>query len=124
MTSIVLPWPAKPLSPNYRSGSHWPKTRAVKAARKLACGEAMAAGWHRLTLGDGPINLRVTFHPPDARARDRDNMIASTKAMHDGLSDALGVDDARFHPEYRFAEPKKPGCVVVEVLRPPLGVCA
>jgi crossover junction endodeoxyribonuclease RusA len=81
----------------------------------------MAAGWNRLTLSEGPIGLRMTFHPPDKHARDRDNMIASAKAMQDGLADALRVDDARFEIEYRFAEPRKPGAIIVEVLRPPLG---
>lgn len=32
-----------------------------------------------------------------------------------GIAAALGVNDARFLPSYEFAEPEKPGRVVVEI---------
>ena len=49
---------------------------------------------------DGPIPVRITFYPPDARRRDDDNMIGSFRAARDGIADALGVDDRRFRPHY------------------------
>lgn len=46
---------------------------------------------------DSPkIALWADFYPPDRRARDDDNMIASFKAGRDGIALALGIDDKRF----------------------------
>jgi len=42
------------------------------------------------------IALWLDFFPPDRRARDDDNIIASFKAGRDGLALALGIDDKRF----------------------------
>jgi crossover junction endodeoxyribonuclease RusA len=108
LTIISLPWPAKALSPNHRSRSHWPRTRALKKARETAWAltlEAKASG----TL------LTVTFNPPDKQPRDKDNLIASTKAYQDGISDALRCDDSTFDPEYHIGNPVKGGRVVVEI---------
>lgn len=108
LTLISLPWPARELSPNFRSRSHWPRTRAIGKARQVAWGltlEAKARG----TL------LAVTFNPPDRRHRDLDNLIAASKAFQDGIADALQVNDRAFRPEYRFGNPVKGGRVVVEI---------
>lgn len=64
---------------------------------------------------EGSIALTITFVPPDRRQRDHDNMIASTKALQDGIADALGVNDRRFRASYVFAEPEKPGRVEVAI---------
>ena len=46
---------------------------------------------------DSPkIALWLAFYPPDRRARDDDNMVASFKAGRDGIALALGIDDKRF----------------------------
>lgn len=111
LTIISLPWPAKELSPNYRSRSHWPRTRAIAKARReawLLTLEALGC------VAPGKL-LTITFNPPDRRRRDDDNMIASTKALRDGIADALGCDDHGFKPEYRFGNPVKGGRVVVEI---------
>ena len=49
---------------------------------------------------EGRLHLWIDFYPPDRRARDDDNMIASFKSGRDGIADALGIDDKRFicHP--------------------------
>jgi crossover junction endodeoxyribonuclease RusA len=49
-----------------------------------------------IKLPDAPINVTLTFYPPDRRHRDMDNMLASCKAGLDGLSDAIGVDDSKW----------------------------
>jgi crossover junction endodeoxyribonuclease RusA len=114
MTIITLPWPDKRLSPNARL--HWAqKGKAVRVARDMAKLLAMASGAPVLPA-EGPIRLLVTFCPPDKRRRDRDNMIAAMKSATDGIADAWRVDDARFEPTYRVAEPRKGGAVLVEVL--------
>lgn len=108
LTIISLPWPAKALSPNFRSRSHWPRTRALATARTVAWVEVFQ------TKASGKL-LTVTFNPPDKRARDLDNMIAATKAYQDGIADALGCNDSSFHPDYRIGNPTKGGRVVVEI---------
>ena len=110
MTTVVLPWPPKALSPNART--HWRAKAPVTAAYKRACWAlAMEAGMvapdvpeiapqGRAGARPGRIHLYLEFYPPDRRARDDDNMVASFKAGRDGLAQALGVDDKRFvcHP--------------------------
>jgi crossover junction endodeoxyribonuclease RusA len=108
VASIKLPWPAKELSPNYRSRSHWPKTKAIAAAR--------LAAWI-LTLeakAEGKL-ISFTFHPPDNRHRDGDNMIASAKAYQDGIAQALKVDDKHFRPSYIFADPVPGGLIEARI---------
>lgn len=97
MTELILPWPPKELSPNARG--HWSKrAKAAKSYRKTCWALAKEAGirvdW------EGDVHLWLSFLPPDRRARDDDNLIASFKSGRDGLADALGIDDKRFrsHP--------------------------
>ena len=56
----------------------------------------------------GPLDLDITFHPPDNRRRDLDNMLASIKSGLDGISDALGVDDSTWTLTIRRGETCKP----------------
>ena len=60
--------------------------------------------------------FKFTFHPPDKRKRDVDNVIASLKALIDGLADAWGIDDSEFLITYprKFAEPVKGGKIIIE----------
>lgn len=112
MTTVVVGWPDKILSPNARP--HWArKASAVKAARTEAFYATRAAvtikpTWDRVALS-------VTFCPPNARRRDLDNCIASCKGIFDGISDALGIDDSRFEPSFRMSSPVKGGAVRVEI---------
>lgn len=90
---LVLPWPPRDLSPNARI--HWRKKAPITKAYKEACWAlAKQSG---ITVPDSPrIALWLTFYPPDRRARDDDNIIASFKAGRDGLALALGIDDKSF----------------------------
>lgn len=124
---ITLPWPHPKTFPNAKRRLHWSRyqphcNRARNDARMVMRGHLNATGY--VQHDGGPIALRVTFQPPNRIRRDDDGMIGAFKHYRDGIADALGVDDQLFRPEYHFAEPEKPGCVVVEVLRPPLGVVA
>jgi crossover junction endodeoxyribonuclease RusA len=112
---IELPWPARELSPNYRSRSHWPLYRAKKAAKEQAFWatryEAPLAWKH-----DGSrIAFVITAYPPDKRDRDDDNLIASMKAARDGIAAALKVDDHLFDQRLQWGEPVKGGKVVVSI---------
>jgi len=115
---IVLPWPDKRLSPNARQ--HWAALAAVKKqarndAHVLATLAMPLKARRDIAASEGRIPIIVRFYPPDQRHRDDDNMISSFKAARDGIAEALGVDDRRFKPIYKFEEPEKPGRIEVEI---------
>lgn len=58
----------------------------------------------------------VTFHAPDNRRRDRDNIISAFKSGQDALSFVTGVDDNKFNVKYIFASPVQGGAVRVEAI--------
>lgn len=45
---------------------------------------------------EGPIELDIEFVPPNRRAHDLDNCLASLKSGLDGVADAWKVNDKRF----------------------------
>ena len=111
---ILLPWPAKALSPNARG--HWSqKSRAAKAYRMQCFLFAKKAG---LVAPAGRILLQLEFLPPNARRRDDDNLLASFKAGRDGLADALGIDDSLFVSQVQIGEVRRPGGAVRVTLSP------
>ena len=118
---VVLDWPRPQLWPNARV--HWAaKARAVAKARGDAGWMTRAAGLGGCATGAHRLCMRVTFHPPDRRRRDRDNLVAALKAAMDGVADAIGCDDARFVPTYEIGEPAPPhGCVLVSIHQPERG---
>jgi Holliday junction resolvase RusA-like endonuclease len=103
------------LSPNARV--HWAaKNRAVKLYRENCAWLTKAAGlkadW------DGFVHAAITFYPPDRRHRDQDNMVASSKALFDGVADALGINDRRFRIHPVISDDTRPGgAVLVELFR-------
>ena len=109
---IILPWPTKDLSPNARG--HWAvKARAKKAYRALCAWQAKSQG---MTRSDAKrLHLKITFVPPNRRARDLDNMLASLKSGLDGLCDVLGVDDSKWSIEISKADDRIGGFVEIEV---------
>lgn len=107
---IVLPFPPASLS-GHNTG-HWRNRSAIVRKHrdwaKLATLEAAIP-----VPDEGDILIRITFVPPDNRS-DRTNLPIRAKPLIDGIADALGVNDSRFLPEYRFLPPQKPGRVLVE----------
>lgn len=88
MTSITITVaiPPRILSPNSRG--HWAKkAKATKATRS-------AAFWAAKEVLEGPppgwmkAACRVHAFFPDARRRDSDNLLATCKAVFDGIADA------------------------------------
>lgn len=106
--SVTYPWPAKILSPNGRGGYRH-KSIVTKNTRKKSAEITHNAGLD-------PVNVanvsEVIFHPR-SDAQDKDNAVASCKALFDGIADAMGVDDVTFDPKYTMATPVKDGAVVV-----------
>lgn len=114
---IKLPFPPASLSGHAKG--HWRGKSSVTAKyREWAWAATMEA--KPVVPPEGDIELDVHFYPPDRRG-DRVNFPNRMKPLFDGIADALGVNDSRFLPSYHFHAPEKPGRVVVEVLRPPLG---
>ena len=92
---IELPWPDSRLSPNQRS-NRLAQTKVRQAARNvgyvLAFEAKAKAQWQ--PPASGFVRIVYTFHPPDRRHRDLDNLLASMKACADGVAKALQIDDA------------------------------
>lgn len=109
---IRCPWPTPALNPNKRC--HWAiKAKQVKEYRAACNWLTRQQDGHRRSYGAGDILVSITFHPPDRRNRDRDNMISAFKSGQDGIAECMGVDDSRFIPTYRVGDPVKRGCVLV-----------
>ena len=116
---ITLRYPPAKLSPNKRL--HWAARAQIVAKYRRECWAltrvVLAQHFENLsrTLNPRPLPVKITFHPPDKRRRDRDNMIAAFKAGADGVADAIGVDDADWSPTYEVGEPATCGWVIVQI---------
>jgi crossover junction endodeoxyribonuclease RusA len=105
MADIVLPYPHPCLNPN--STAHWTKKSPLKKQmRTLACALTKEAKF-------SSNHLCITFHPPDRRKRDLDNMLASIKSMLDGVADAMSIDDSNFKLTIQKSNPVKNGQVII-----------
>ena len=116
MLEVTLPWMPKALNPNQRG--HWSvKSKAAKAYRRACHLLTLEAGLRGVDW-EGDIHVWIDYFPPDRRHRDQDNMIASCKALFDGLADALRVNDKRFrlHP---YVKDEIAGMVKVRITRGP-----
>lgn len=91
---IFLPWPDRKLSPNARL--HWAALARIKRrAKNEAFWLAKEAGVGKIEAET--ISVRYAIYPPDRRARDQDNIIASLKAYADGIAQAIGIDDSKWN---------------------------
>jgi len=110
---IVLPWPPKELSPNARV--HWAKKSKAAKQYRAECFLLTKKAGIAAPLAD-EILFALEFVPPDRRKRDDDNLLASCKALRDGVADALGIDDNRFITQLRISrETVKGGEVRVRI---------
>ena len=107
--TIRLSWPNKILSSNSRT--HWAPIADAKRAYR---NEAWAVMLDANVKGN---TLEFTYHPPDKRKRDAQNVPHMLKSAIDGIADGMRVDDNSFRCIFpsTFAEPVKGGCVVVEI---------
>lgn len=109
MTTFTLPFPPSSLSGHAKG--HWrAKSGPTAKHRDWACKQTRAA--KPVVPDEGDIVIRVRFVPPDRRG-DRTNYPNRMKPYFDGIADALGVNDRRFLPIFEFAEPAKPGWVLI-----------
>ena len=90
---VILPWPHAGLSPNARV--HRMKLVSLKRKYRSQC--AWECQIQNLRKIDAEyLHITITFHPPDKRRRDLDNMLASIKSGLDGVADIVGVDDSKW----------------------------
>jgi crossover junction endodeoxyribonuclease RusA len=92
--SLVLPYPPKELSPNFRI--HWTKKIKYKDAQRDA--GYYEAFKYRGVFGKENLKLSLLFIPKTNRRHDCDNALASEKAGLDGVAKGLGIDDKQFRP--------------------------
>lgn len=111
---VIFPWPPKNLSPNARV--HWSKRSSSAKRYKLACW-ALTKERKLVVDWEGPINLAITFFPPNRQQRDFDNALASIKAGLDGLALGMNVNDCRFRITMAIAAEIR-GEVEIKVARP------
>lgn len=111
---IDLPWPARQLSPNARQ--HWSAAARARKAYRARC-RAIAAeqGVGCLPGQKNALAVHLTFYPPDRRARDWDNMLASMKSGLDGVADAAAIDDKHWRLSFDVKDPVPGGAVCVRV---------
>jgi len=111
---LEFSWPNKLLNPNKRPHIHV-KGRATATAKHEAYVLTKANHWGELT-GAKKLKVTFTFHPPDKRRRDLDNVFGSCKWMRDGIASALLIDDAHWNPIIiKWGEYRKHGLVIVEL---------
>jgi hypothetical protein len=127
LLELRMPWPPKELNPNGRLT--WKARSKIVRGYRTACAvvvkDAAVPG-----LPPGLFLLDLTFHPPDRRSRDRDNMLSAFKAGIDGMAmgvrgsdgepvyglTGLGIDDHCFDEiTFRAREPVPGGAVVARV---------
>lgn len=121
MKPVVLPWPTK-LTPNAKRRQHWRTTqRETKAAKELAWGLALAAGYRYMRGMNTPMTVKITVEPWPGTYPDQDGCIGAVKAYLDGIALALGVDDKLFRLAPIFGDQRNPGQVTIEVEVPDPG---
>lgn len=117
---IECPWPPADLSPNKRNRGITKGARMAFAAKarvyRQDCYKAALESGAAKFKGDA-VNVKITFHKPDARRRDDDNIIGSFKSGRDGIADAIGIDDHFWNVEYAIGSliHRPHGKVVVEI---------
>jgi crossover junction endodeoxyribonuclease RusA len=112
---LTLPWPDKRMSPNARV--HRMAVAPIRKKYRTDCAWlAKAARMNFAHLAETGLHLSITFNPPDRRARDIDNMLASIKSGLDGIADVIGVDDSKWALTIQRGDVVKGGAVQVAVI--------
>jgi crossover junction endodeoxyribonuclease RusA len=117
MTPIEIPIPPRILNPN--ETGHWGKKAKAKKQYRGDC--TLLAKVHSWTckpcIHGGTIDLHIQWFPKTNHDYDEDNAIASLKAALDGIAEAWGVNDTRFHIARFEKMPKvKGGKVLISIL--------
>lgn len=92
--TVWLPFPPPELMPNRKS--HWAKKSGYAEKAKF---DAWLVSKH-LKGRTGRYGLGCIFLMPDNVHRDTDNLVAAMKNAFDGMSEAMGVNDAQFRSQF------------------------
>lgn len=119
---VVLPLPARVLSPNAPPGSIGGRIRKAAAAKRLRRLSRQAAEAAGIENGPWPLaSVSAVFYHKQERRRDTDNYMAMLKPAYDGLVDAgILIDDDWKHlkrEEPRFEIDKENPRVELTVAR-------
>lgn len=111
---VRLPWPPAKSSPNGSQGDYRGKAAAGKKYKADCAKECWVQRVQKLNAP--AASVVVTFCPPSNRAYDLDNALARSKRGLDAVSEAVGVDDAKW-TELRLKRGEKVagGCVLVDL---------
>jgi crossover junction endodeoxyribonuclease RusA len=90
---IIYNWFPKELQPNARVDKYKKNTIFQKYK---AYGSNIVLDL--VDLKEKQIKVIILFNPPDKRRRDLDNCLAACKALLDGISQKIKIDDRYFHP--------------------------
>jgi crossover junction endodeoxyribonuclease RusA len=111
MIEIEFPWPDFILSPNNRA--HWAQKAKAKAIQRE---QSRLLALDKRPDVQGDIHITMVFCPPSSRNYDIDNLLASCKAMLDGVADAWEINDKNFTPiTIMFGDKKKNGAVILKI---------
>lgn len=112
-----IPWPHRGLWPNtlYKNGVALGRLRAAQRS------DAKYAALHGLNGREFmpwfvgvTVLLTYTAYPPANRRYDVANMLAALKGAHDGLQDAIGIDDFYFrHGAVEFKPAVQQPCILI-----------
>lgn len=112
---IILPWPARELSPN--CSMTWQQKMSHKKRYRDVCRAITRDEVWAIPPEEGNIHIKLTFYPPNRRSFDLDNMLARMKAGLDGVADAWDINDVRFRPiTIDMAESVPNGKVILEII--------
>jgi hypothetical protein len=87
---------------------------------RTECERACELGGVPTLIGEESVSMRVEFVPKDRRARDVQNLIGACKALMDGVSDHVGVDDKLFRIKWpeELAPPQEKARVILHIKLP------
>lgn len=105
MSDLVLPFPPRDLMPNRKKQHRY--TKDIRNGYKKDCWTLAKEAKFRAS------HLDITFYPPTGHRRDLDNLLAAMKSGLDGLSLAMGIDDAEWTFTLRRGPIHRPGGKVV-----------
>jgi Holliday junction resolvase RusA-like endonuclease len=117
--SLTITIPGRPPTPNVSTRQVWQaRAKSIKHWRDVAATAADAALEDREWAPLERARLTVTFVLPDRRARDLDNLVASSKVLTDGLVRAgvLAGDSINHIPTVTYGWRLEPGNVATEYL--------
>jgi len=127
MTTLQITLPPMPpaLWPNFRSRSHWPRTRAIAKYRAEAMICALQTlGSSRPRAASGTVTLTLCY-PNRRNWHDPSNVVGAFKAGLDGFVDAgVFADDDRvqFGPVAQVVRGERPLVVATVDLGPSISV--